>query len=138
MDVLKDSQRGLNQRSCVVEVCVSGRVSESHVRKLCEIVPGMLEYKCDAQSGRCTQYWVAYWFNERRMPARLVYVVALKDSAYERLVMMLIGVAGIAIVTYSSPACATYAMEKLHGFEYPVGCPLSVKLQAPTGCQCSA
>ena len=35
---------------------------------------------------------------------------------------------GIAYARYSSPQCAAYAKDKLHGFEYPLGSPLHVQL----------
>jgi len=35
---------------------------------------------------------------------------------------------GIAYARYSSPQCAAYARDKLHGFEYPLGSPLHVQL----------
>lgn len=35
---------------------------------------------------------------------------------------------GIAYARYSSPQCAVYARDKLHGFEYPLGSPLQVQL----------
>ena len=52
LDVVRDSQRGAGSRGSVVEVCVSGRVGESHVRRLCDIAPGLVDYKCDASSGK--------------------------------------------------------------------------------------
>ncbi|RUS92223.1 hypothetical protein EGW08_000076 [Elysia chlorotica] len=36
---------------------------------------------------------------------------------------------GVAYARYSSPQCATYARDKLNGFEYPLGSPLHVQLQ---------
>jgi len=39
---------------------------------------------------------------------------------------------GIAYARYSSPQCAAYARDKLHGFEYPLGSPLHVQLQEDT------
>ncbi|GFR68703.1 RNA-binding protein 45 [Elysia marginata] len=35
---------------------------------------------------------------------------------------------GVAYARYSSPQCATYARDKLNGFEYPLGSPLHVQL----------
>lgn len=34
---------------------------------------------------------------------------------------------GQAFARYTSPQCASYARDKLHGFEYPIGSPLVVR-----------
>ena len=40
-------------------------------------------------------------------------------------------VSGMAYVRYVSPDCAAFAVDRLHGFEYPIGFPLSVSFAKP-------
>ena len=98
-----------------IVVSVSGQVGESHIRSLCNLVPGLVSYECKPASGTAHP-------NSHNHTTVLAWHIKSTVQCF---------VSGMAYVRYVSPDCAAFAVDRLHGFEYPIGFPLSVSFAKP-------